>query len=82
MSVLTSKQRTSLPTSAFAIPSSRSYPIHNEDHARAALSMVAQHGSDSEKSLVRAAVRRLYPNIGHGVPMGWSPSSSSGTVSD
>jgi hypothetical protein len=62
--VLTSAARAKLPKSAFAIPESESYPIHDEAHARNALSRVSQHGSDDEKKRVRAAVKRRYPEIG------------------
>lgn len=55
--------RNSLPDSAFALPGRR-YPIHDENHARAALSEVAQHGTPEEKAKVRAAVHRKYPDIG------------------
>ena len=61
--VLSSKARKQLPKSAFAIPPDR-YPIHDEAHARNALSRVAQHGTPEEKAKVRAAVKRRYPNIG------------------
>jgi hypothetical protein len=62
--LLTAKMRKKLPTSAFAIPESRSYPIHDKNHARAALSMVSRFGSPEEKAKVRAAVQRRYPDIG------------------
>ena len=61
--VLTAKKRKSLPSSAFAIPPDK-YPIHDEAHARNALSRVAQHGTPEEQKKVRAAVKRRYPHIG------------------
>jgi hypothetical protein len=61
---LSTEGRKELSKSEFAIPESRSYPIHNESHARNALARVSQFGSESEKSRVRAAVHRKYPNIG------------------
>lgn len=63
LSVLTSKTRAKLSTSDFAIPESRKYPIHDEKHARAALTRVAQHGTPEEKAKVRAAVKKRYPDI-------------------
>ena len=64
---LKAKQRRALPKSAFAIPEkapgSGSYPIPDESHARNALARVSQFGTPEEKSRVRAAVRRRYPNI-------------------
>jgi peptidoglycan hydrolase-like protein with peptidoglycan-binding domain len=60
---LSAEERKKLPKSAFAIPEKEAYPIHDESHARAALSMVAQHGTDEEKARVRAAVKRRHPKI-------------------
>ena len=64
MAKLTTKQRNSLGASSFAIPSRRAYPLQDASHARNALARVAQHGSPSEKSQVRAAVHRRYPSMG------------------
>jgi hypothetical protein len=63
MARLTTKKRNALKTSEFAEPGKRAYPIHDESHARAALSRVSQYGSPAEKKQVRAAVRRKYPGI-------------------
>ncbi len=65
MAVLKAAARNNLPSSAFAGPN-RSYPIHDADHARAALSMVAKYGSPAVQARVRAAVRKRYPQIGGG----------------
>lgn len=64
MAPLTSGERNKLPSHAFAIPETRDYPIHDENHARDALARVAQHGDHEQKARVRAAVKRRYPNIG------------------
>ena len=61
---LTTDARNDLSDSDFAIPETRSYPIHDEAHARNALSRVAQNGTASEKARVRAAVHKKYPDIG------------------
>lgn len=61
---LSTHERNKLHPSSFAIPESRSYPIMDENHARNALARVSQFGSESEKSRVRAAVHRRYPNMG------------------
>lgn len=66
LSELTTTQRKKLPTTTFAIPETRSYPIPDEAHARNALARVAQHGTPEEKARVRAAVKRKFPNIGRG----------------
>lgn len=63
MSKLTPSIRDALEASQFAIPENRSYPIEDENHARAALSMVAQHGTPEEQARVRAAVKRRFPAI-------------------
>jgi hypothetical protein len=65
MAKLTSKKRNDLPTSDFAEPGSRSYPIHDESHARNALSRVSEYGTSAEKAQVRAAVHRKFPGIKH-----------------
>jgi hypothetical protein len=62
MAPLTTKSRNALPTKSFAGPS-RSYPINDENHARNALSRVAQHGSPQLKAQVRAKVAKKYPGI-------------------
>jgi hypothetical protein len=64
MAVLTTQTRNAIPKAEFAIPETRSYPIHDEAHARNALARVSQFGSESEKARVRAAVHRKYPNMG------------------
>lgn len=61
---LTSESRNKLSGSSFVFPEDRRYPIHDESHARNALSRVAQHGTSDEQAKVRAAVHRKYPNIG------------------
>lgn len=73
MAELTSKQRKNLPTKSFALPGkgegkegkgAGSYPIPDKAHARNALARVSQHGTPAEKSKVRAAVHRKFPDIG------------------
>lgn len=70
---LSAKARQAMPRSDFALPGrgdgpkgagSGSYPIPDASHARAALSRVSTNGSSKEKSEVRAAVHRKYPDIG------------------
>lgn len=56
-------QRDALPKTDFAIPEKRAYPIHDEKHARMALSMVSAHGTPDEVRKVRAAVKKRYPEI-------------------
>jgi hypothetical protein len=63
-SPLSIKARSELPNSAFAIPTKRKYPIHDENHARNALARVSKFGTEDEKEQVRAAVHRRYPDIG------------------
>lgn len=63
MSVLTSQERNNLPTSSFAIPSKRAYPIHDLNHARDALARVSANGTAAEKAQVRAAVYAKYPDL-------------------
>lgn len=63
MATLTAAARKALPKSEFAIPETREYPIHDEEHARDALSRVQENGTSSEKRRVYAAVKRKYPDI-------------------
>jgi hypothetical protein len=62
MAKLTTKARNSIPDSNFALPDRR-YPIENLPHARNALARVSQLGSESEKAIVRAKVKKKYPGI-------------------
>jgi len=62
MAVLTAKTRNALPASAFALSGGR-YPIHDEAHARDALSRVAANGTPQEQATVRAKVRKRFPNM-------------------
>lgn len=60
---LTAKRRNRLKNSTFAIPSKRKYPLDTIGRARNALSRVAQHGTTTEKTKVKRAVKRKYPSI-------------------
>lgn len=66
MAKLTTKRRKTLRKTQFALPTERKYPINDAAHARNALARVAQHGTATEKTKVRAAVRRKYPSIAVG----------------
>lgn len=68
MADLSARARKMLPKDAFAIPATRSYPIHDESHARNALARVSQFGTSAQKAQVRAAVASRYPNIDGGKP--------------
>lgn len=63
MARLTAKRRKSLPSSAFAYPKTRSYPIHDRAHARAALSLSARKNTKGSYSTVRAKVAKRYPDM-------------------
>jgi len=69
MAKLTSGMRNALPTSTFALPGSRRYPLPDISHARNALARVSGNGTPSEKAKVRAAVHRRYPSIGKKMTM-------------
>ena len=71
MAKLTAAKRKALPKASFAVPRGtgskpkiNSYPIHDRSHARAALSMVAAHGTPTEQRMVKSAVKKRYPSIG------------------
>ena len=61
---LTYQERKHLPKADFVFKAERKYPIEDKAHARNALARVSQFGSSSEKSKVRSAVHRKYPDIG------------------
>lgn len=63
MARLTAERRRALPKSAFAVPDKDAYPDDTPRRARAALSLVSQHGTPAEKQAVRAKVKRDYPGI-------------------
>lgn len=63
MARLTAAERNNLRTDQFADRKNREYPIENASHARDALRMVAAHGSEHQKALVRSAVKSHYPSI-------------------
>jgi hypothetical protein len=63
VSKLSAQERAALPASAFALPGRRMYPIHDIEHARDALRMVAAHGTEEEQSQVKRAVHKKYPQI-------------------
>jgi hypothetical protein len=64
MAKMTSRQRKNLPSSDFAMPAQRQYPIQDKAHARNALSRVAQNGTPGQQATVRAKVAKKYPSIG------------------
>lgn len=60
MAPLTTKRRKNLPATAFAYPSTRSYPIDTPKRARNALARAAQPGTKGSYAHVAKAVRRRY----------------------
>lgn len=60
---LTHGERQELPTSAFAIPETRDYPIEDISHARNALARVSAYGSPDEKYRIKQAVYARYPQL-------------------
>lgn len=63
MAILSSKKRKSLPTTDFALPATKEYPIPDLAHARNALSRVAQFGTSAQKIAVQDAVWRKFPAL-------------------
>jgi hypothetical protein len=60
---MATRKRSSLPSSAFAIPSKRLYPINTKRRARAALSYAARPTTRGSYSTVRRAVLKRYPAL-------------------
>lgn len=63
MARLTAAQRRRLPKSAFAYPSTRSYPIHDRPHARAALRLSARKSTKGSYAHVRKKVAKKFPGL-------------------
>lgn len=59
MAKLKAKQRNSLRSSSFAVPSRRAYPINDKAHARAALRLIGHAHSESEKAAIRKKANRM-----------------------
>lgn len=56
---LTKKKRKRLPSSAFAVPDLRAYPIHDKAHLTAAKARLTQHGGNLTASQRRKAWSRI-----------------------
>jgi hypothetical protein len=61
VSKLTTGRRDEIPGGEFALPGRR-YPIHDESHARAALSM-AHYATPAEQAEIKRKVHAKYPDI-------------------
>lgn len=59
MAKLTAKSRAAIPTSKFALPGKRAYPIEDKAHARAALSRAAQFATPAQKAIIDAKANRV-----------------------
>ena len=66
MAKLTAKNRNKLTAKEFAEPKERKYPINDKSHARNALARVSQHGTASEKAIVKRKVHAKFPSIAVG----------------
>lgn len=62
MAKLTEHERQDLPDGDFAGPG-RTYPIHDEEHARLAVEQVPKSGDSKLIRRVRMAVKHRYPDI-------------------
>ena len=65
MAKLTAKERNALPAKDFLGPH-RSYPVPDRNHAKAALSMSAQHAYPALKAKIAAKVHKKFPDLGKG----------------
>lgn len=59
MAKLTAKTRARIPTSEFALPGKRAYPVQDKAHAVAAKSRAAQFASPAEKAQIDAKANRM-----------------------
>jgi hypothetical protein len=63
MAKLKASQRNKLPSSTFALPQERKFPIEDHSHAVNALSRASEGGIAAVKAKVRAAVDKKYPEL-------------------
>lgn len=66
MAKLKKGQRRKLPSSSFAYPAQRKYPIHDRAHAKAALSRAASKKTMGTYAHVAAKVNARYPGLAKG----------------
>ena len=66
MAKLSAKTRRRLPSSAFAYPSTRKYPIYDRSHARNALARASSSKTSGSYATVAAAVNRRFPGMAKG----------------
>lgn len=64
MARLTAATRNALPSSAFADPKNRKYPMEDKGHREAAMGRVAQHGNSKQKAAVHKRFGRNKPGGG------------------
>jgi hypothetical protein len=77
---LPAKRRSALPSTAFAIPSKRLYPINTKSRARAALAYASRPNTRGSYSTVRKAVLKRYPSLkGKAAPGSVSTATKRGT---
>jgi len=62
MAKLTTKERNSLRTSAFALPKTRGWPVHDKSHARFALTQVGRSLRAGNITPAQAAAIRYKAN--------------------
>lgn len=60
---MAARKRGKLPSSAFAIPSKRLYPINTRGRAKAAMAYAARPSTRGSYSTVRRAVLKRYPDL-------------------
>jgi hypothetical protein len=71
-------KRSSLPRSAFALPSQRLYPLTSKARARAALAYAARPTTRGSYTTVRKAVLKKYPSLKQTGKPGQNPRSTGG----
>jgi hypothetical protein len=63
MAKLKAKSRKRLKGTQFVYPKTRSYPIHDKAHAKAALRLGAQSRTKGSISTIRRKVYKKYPSL-------------------
>ncbi len=66
MAKLTAATRNKIPTSKFAFPAKRKYPIMDASHARNALARGSKDLSPADYTKLKARVAKAFPSISVG----------------
>jgi len=76
MAVLTTRARSKLRSSTFAVPERRAYPIPDKAHAKAALALIRHARGPGEKARIRSKAKAMLASADGGMPMRYNMGGS------